>query len=155
MTTTARSKPLTIFGAIIAAVCLLSFASHVTSCATTKAAVVDCAAPAAPDVVKLVDQVLAEPNETAYLSDIQALAVRVGVCIVDKAVAEVVSRSQTQLAAKASADPAVSLKIKRGEAWLAAHPSAALYGGPGSSPRRFVYQRIIGRDSRPANAPRA
>ena len=83
----------------------------VHGCATGKAAVGACVVDAS-----LLDEVAADLASGDYVARLEALAVRVGLCIVDKTVAAVIAPSG------AKADPVI---VAHGEAWLAAHPFVA------------------------------
>ena len=85
--------------------------AFVFSCATLKAPVASCAA-----VPGLVDEVAADLASPDYEARLEALVVRVGLCIVDRTVEAVIAPSS------AKSDATI---VAHGRAWLAAHPVAA------------------------------
>jgi hypothetical protein len=112
-----------LIAAVSIAVCLLSFGAYVSSCATAASTVTKCAPTVTPDLLALVSSALGDQaSPDAYVSDLEDLAVRLGLCtgVIDSAVAQVIADLQKQ-ATGAQVDPLAAVKIARGKEWLAKH----------------------------------
>jgi len=91
--------------------------SHVTPVVVPP--VVDCAKAVSPEILPAVESALVADD---WVAELEALASKFGLCVLNKAVAQIGAEAR-QDAGFADSDVNAKRKVDHASAWLAAHPS--------------------------------